>query len=207
MAKFFSYKILRICMAKFFSRTAMTYQFLLTLPDFNETETFMEDYAEMVGPVAQEMLLFRGWWYLPHLAYSGFYLLLAWFLGHFAFFPLYWDWLVLQYDIPRNALNNAVGLPADFSGGFSVARFSVICIVQPWLSFTQSLSKFYFWTACFVTSKFIFLPSSKGYFYTGQSSKNKTFVKFTTIGVCVIQRWFVKLSNVRAWFKDGQCCK
>ncbi|CAG9537027.1 unnamed protein product [Cercopithifilaria johnstoni] len=35
------------------------YRILLTLPDFEETETFMEEYARVVGPVAREMLLYR----------------------------------------------------------------------------------------------------------------------------------------------------
>ncbi|EFO22213.2 arginine-tRNA-protein transferase [Loa loa] len=35
------------------------YQILLTLPDFKETETFMEEYTRIVGPVAREMLLYR----------------------------------------------------------------------------------------------------------------------------------------------------
>ncbi|VDK71027.1 unnamed protein product [Onchocerca ochengi] len=37
----------------------LPYRILLTLPDFKETETFMEEYARMVGPVAREMLLYR----------------------------------------------------------------------------------------------------------------------------------------------------
>ncbi|VIO95600.1 Arginine-tRNA-protein transferase, C terminus containing protein [Brugia malayi] len=38
----------------------LSYRLLLTLPDFKETETFMEEYARIVGPVAREMLLYRN---------------------------------------------------------------------------------------------------------------------------------------------------
>uniref|UniRef100_A0A1I8EID0 Arginyl-tRNA--protein transferase 1 n=3 Tax=Wuchereria bancrofti TaxID=6293 RepID=A0A1I8EID0_WUCBA len=38
----------------------LSYQILLNLPDFKETETFMEEYARIVGPVAREMLLYRN---------------------------------------------------------------------------------------------------------------------------------------------------
>ncbi|KAK6105278.1 Arginine-tRNA-protein transferase C terminus family protein [Brugia pahangi] len=38
----------------------LSYRILLTLPDFKETETFMEEYARIVGPVAREMLLYRN---------------------------------------------------------------------------------------------------------------------------------------------------
>ncbi|VDM96759.1 unnamed protein product [Thelazia callipaeda] len=38
----------------------MSYQHLLGFPGFKETEKFMEEYAQLVGPMAQEMLLHRN---------------------------------------------------------------------------------------------------------------------------------------------------
>ncbi|VDO72690.1 unnamed protein product [Onchocerca flexuosa] len=42
-----------------YKMNVLPYRILLTLPDFKETETFMEEYARIVGPVAREMLLYR----------------------------------------------------------------------------------------------------------------------------------------------------
>ncbi|KAL3997500.1 Arginine-tRNA-protein transferase C terminus family protein [Acanthocheilonema viteae] len=42
-----------------YKMTVLPYQVLLTLPGFKETETFMEEYARIVGPIAREMLLYR----------------------------------------------------------------------------------------------------------------------------------------------------
>uniref|UniRef100_A0A158Q7V2 arginyltransferase n=1 Tax=Elaeophora elaphi TaxID=1147741 RepID=A0A158Q7V2_9BILA len=42
-----------------YKMSVLPYRILLSLPDFEETETFMEEYAQVVGPIAREMLLYR----------------------------------------------------------------------------------------------------------------------------------------------------
>uniref|UniRef100_A0A915Q444 Arginyl-tRNA--protein transferase 1 n=1 Tax=Setaria digitata TaxID=48799 RepID=A0A915Q444_9BILA len=42
-----------------YKMNVLPYRTLLTSPDFKETETFMEEYVRIVGPIAREMLLYR----------------------------------------------------------------------------------------------------------------------------------------------------